>query len=148
MIELTNYPYNNPYRAGPPIKHEKMFFGRDHIFSEVHAHLVGEHPNHPIVIYGQRRMGKTSVLFQMERRLNAIEGRDQYVAVRLDLQGFTLRGEDNFWYELADTIHWEVSRDHQLPELDEAMFETDALLTFRHHFLPTVQSAIGQRRLV
>lgn len=28
------------------------------------------------------------------------------------------------------------------------MFETDALLAFRKSFLPTVQSAIGNRRLV
>jgi len=147
MIDLSHYSLN-PYRAGPPIKDEKMLFGRDHIFSQVHTHLVGEHPNHPIVIYGQRRMGKTSVLFQMERRLNAIEGQDRYVAVLLDLQGFKLRGEDHFWYELADTIHWEVSRDHLLPELDEAMFETDALLAFRNSFLPMMQAALGSRRLV
>ena len=147
MIDLSNYPLN-PYRAGPPIKDQPMFFGRHHIFSQVHSHLVGEHLNHPIVIYGQRRMGKTSVLFQMKRRLNAIEGQDRYVTVLLDLQGFTLRGEDHFWYELADTIHWEVSRDHLLPEFDEAMFETDALLAFRNSFLPMTQAALGSRRLV
>jgi predicted AAA+ superfamily ATPase len=81
MIDLSNYPLN-PYRAGPPIKDEKMLFGRLNIFSQVHTHLVGELANHPIVIYGQRRMGKTSVLFQMERRLNAIEGQDRYLLAR------------------------------------------------------------------
>lgn len=105
MIKLSNYPDDNPYRAGPPIKDETMFFGRDHIFSQVHAHLVGEHPNQPIVIYGQRRMGKTSVLFQMERRLNAIFGQDRYVAVFLDLQGFRLRGKIIFGRSWPNTFN-------------------------------------------
>lgn len=148
MIDKTNFAYNNPYRAGPPIKDEKTFFGRDPIFSQVHAHLVGELANHPIVIYGQRRMGKTSVLFQMERRLNAIEGQDRYVAVLLDLQGFRLRGEDHFWEELAKYIQLKLKRRYDLPKLDLTIFETDAQLAFRKSFLPTVQSAIGQRRLV
>jgi predicted AAA+ superfamily ATPase len=65
MIDLSGHYFKNTYIAGNAVKSEKMFFGQ--IFSSIHAHLVSEHANRPIVIYGQRRMGKTSVLHQMER---------------------------------------------------------------------------------
>ena len=72
----------NPYIAGAPIKGETMFFGRDDIFEAVRSRLVGQHQDNVVVIYGQRRTGKTSVLCQMGRRLNA--DRERYVAVLVD----------------------------------------------------------------
>jgi AAA+ ATPase superfamily predicted ATPase len=146
MIDLSGHYFKNTYIAGNAVKSEKMFFGRDEIFSSLHAHLLSEHANRPILIYGQRRMGKTSVLHQMERRLNA-HGQG-YLTVLIDWQGFTLRGVDNFWYELADAIHWKLSDQYQLPSFSESISSLDAHHLFCHHFLPMVLSSIGPRRLV
>jgi hypothetical protein len=100
------------------------------------------------VIYGQRRLGKTSVFVQLERRLNALLGEDGYVTVLLDLQAFTLRGSDYFWQEMAQFIQLRLKRRYPVPEPDLTLFETEAYLAFRQDFLPTVQSAIGERRLI
>ena len=110
MIDHSDSPPNNPYIAGNPLKGQEMFFGRDDIFEKVRAHLVGEHQDNAIVIYGQRRTGKTSVLYQMERRLNRAEGRERYVAVLVDLQRFGLKDVENFLWQLADSI-WRDLRD-------------------------------------
>ena len=114
--------YRNPYSAGNPVKSEKMFFGRDEIFEKAHTHLE-QNPTHPIVIYGQRRMGKTSVLHHMQRRLNAPSGQERYVAVLLDLQGFSLRGSDDFWEDMVGYIHLKLKYDYQLPKLDLPLSE-------------------------
>jgi hypothetical protein len=147
MIDWSKYPYSNPYSAGNPIKSEEMFFGRDELFEKAHAHL-DQNPNHPIIIYGQRRMGKTSVLYHMQRRLNALSGCERYATVLLDLQGFSLRGSDDFWEDMAAYIHFRLKHDYQLPKPDLTLFESDYKIAFREHFLPMVQSAIGERRLV
>lgn len=141
--------YRNPYSAGNPVKSEKMFFGRDEIFERAYAHLhAARNPSHPIVIYGQRRMGKTSVLHHMQRRLNALAGQERYATVLLDLQGFRLRSNDNFWKDMLGYMHLKLKRNYQLPKPDLPLFEGEYKLYFMNSFLPMVQSAIGERRLV
>jgi AAA+ ATPase superfamily predicted ATPase len=60
----------NPYIAGSPVTGTEMFFGREDVFSFVRRNLTGRHRDTPIVLYGQRRTGKTSVLYQMSRHLD------------------------------------------------------------------------------
>ena len=139
---------NNPYIAGSPIKGQEMFFGRDDIFEKVRAHLVGEHQDNPIVIYGQRRTGKTSVLYQMGRRLNEYAGEERYVAVLVDLHRLKLKGLDNFLLELVHTIWQKLCRDYQLEHLEADAFKNDARHTFRGDFLPAVRMALGGRCLL
>jgi comEA protein len=148
QIRSEFYPTPSPYIAGAPIKREKMFFGRDDIFEAVRAHLVGQHQDNVVVIYGQRRTGKTSVLYQMGRRLNT-EG-ERYVAVLVDLQGLALDGMDNFLWELARTIRRALRRDYHLdlPTLDRTTFLADARSVFRDSVLPSFGKAIGERRLL
>ncbi|MCP4536168.1 MAG: hypothetical protein GY832_03390 [Chloroflexi bacterium] len=138
----------NPYIAGAPVKGETMFFGRDDIFEAIRTRLVGRHQDNVIVIYGQRRTGKTSVLYQMGHRLN--EDQERYVAVLVDLQGLKLDGVDNFLWELARTIIRVAHREYQLdlPAIDRTAFQADARGAFRDNFLPSLCEAIGERRLL
>lgn len=60
----------NPYIAGNPIKDKDGFVGRDNIFRDVMQML--RHPGeNAIVLFGQRRIGKTTVLLQLAQRLSA-----------------------------------------------------------------------------
>jgi KaiC/GvpD/RAD55 family RecA-like ATPase len=147
MADNRVQPLTNPYIAGAPIKGETMFYGRDDIFEKVRARLVGQHQDNVVVIYGQRRTGKTSVLYQMGRRLNA-EG-ERYIAVLVDLQGLALAGMDNFLWELARTIQRTLRRDCQLRlSADRAAFQADARSAFRDGFLPSLRKVIEERRLL
>ena len=55
-----------------------MFVGRQDVFDFVREHLLGTYQNNVIVLHGQRRTGKTSILY----RLNEVLARD--APVRLD----------------------------------------------------------------
>ncbi|WP_328392314.1 SAV_2336 family protein [Streptomyces sp. NBC_00390] len=59
-------PILNPYAASMPVDDENMFIGRDVLIRQLTGSLQrGEH----VVLHGQRRAGKSSVLHQLQRRL-------------------------------------------------------------------------------
>ena len=59
----------NPYIAGAPVTEASMFFGREDVFRWIERSLTGKYVNNILVIHGQRRVGKTSVLKQLPSRL-------------------------------------------------------------------------------
>jgi hypothetical protein len=74
----------NPYVAGAPVMNDDMFFGRrqlvDRILQTIH--------NNSLLLYGERRIGKTSIQHQLKRRLLEVD--DPYFVfhpVYIDLQG-------------------------------------------------------------
>jgi hypothetical protein len=77
LIPITYYPLSkditkmlsqNPYIAGNPVGNSTAFVGRDDILREV-MRVMRDHQENAIVLYGQRRMGKTSVLQELETKL-------------------------------------------------------------------------------
>ena len=86
----------NPYIAGAPVVETSMFFGRDDVFSWIERSLAGKFVDHILVFYGQRRVGKTSVLKQIPNFLS-----DRYIQVFFDLQGRTNTTYDRFLWWMA-----------------------------------------------
>jgi streptogramin lyase len=136
----------NPYIAGNPVTGTEMFFGRDDVFTFVQKALIGQHRDNVLVLYGQRRTGKTSVLYQMHRHLDP-----RYLCIFIDLHGLALEGLNGFVWELANTIARALHRDYQieLPRLKQrAEFMADARSSFENDFLQQVWSAIGDRHVL
>lgn len=71
----------SPYIAGPPVKSREMFYGRQPTFTWVQENLSGTYQDNVLVLYGERRTGKTSVLYQLQYHLP-----DIYAFVLIDLQ--------------------------------------------------------------
>jgi predicted Ser/Thr protein kinase len=72
----------NPFVVGQWVRGEK-FFGREEIIAEI---LTG--PRHAVWVAGLRRMGKTSLLREIERRV--VENSDSsYLPIYWDLEGST-----------------------------------------------------------
>jgi AAA+ ATPase superfamily predicted ATPase len=72
----------NPYIVGNPIKTREMFFGREDDFLYV-ARKIGEGKSNQIIVFcGDRRSGKTSILFQI------LGGRlgERFLPVLVDMQ--------------------------------------------------------------
>jgi hypothetical protein len=140
MTELIN-----PYIAGNPVTGEEMFFGREDIFTFIRQTLTGQHRDQVIVLYGQRRTGKTSILYQMHRRLDP-----RYLCIFIDLHGLFMENEATFLWELASQIRRVLARDHQieLPQPGRASFESDARNYFSNDFLDEVWRAIGDRHIL
>jgi hypothetical protein len=104
----------NPYIAGSPFKDAAMFFGREDVYAWLRQHLRGQYQDNAIVLYGERRAGKTSVLYHMSDKL----GDDTYIPVLRDLQGMGLEGMDGFLWDLARKIVLELRRVEDLPAYD------------------------------
>ncbi|WP_131796146.1 tetratricopeptide repeat protein, partial [Candidatus Protofrankia datiscae] len=60
--------FANPYSAGAPVKNPDMLFGRDSLITEL-AEAIQHTGTKSIVIYGQKRTGKTSISNHLEQRL-------------------------------------------------------------------------------
>jgi len=135
----------NPYIAGNPITGERMFFGRQDVFAAIRRNLIGEYQDHVIVLYGQRRTGKTSVLYQMHRHLP-----ETYIPILVDLQGMSLEGMGSFLWELINIIRRSLRRSHgiQLPHLDREAFLADPREQFVETLLTDVREAIGDHCLL
>lgn len=93
----------NPYVAGAPVLDESLFFGRtrliDRILQTIH--------NNSLLLYGERRIGKTSIQHQLKRRLERLEDpRYDFFPVYIDLQGTP---EDRFFRTLAEDIYHDLA---------------------------------------
>jgi hypothetical protein len=100
--------FPNPYIAGNPIKSENMFFGREDVFKFLNTKL---RPglDVAIVLYGQRRTGKTSILFRLE------EGKlgPNFIPVYIDIQAVPTGNDEEFLHEVAKII-METLENYQL----------------------------------
>ncbi len=135
----------NPYIAGSPVTGTEMFFGREDVFSFVRRNLSGRHRDTPIVLYGQRRTGKTSVLYQMHRHLDP-----RYRLVFIDLHGLNLDGKANLLWGIASSIRRDLQRDHQLSVAipGRTRFSANPEAEFEETFLDAVWSILGEDHLV
>jgi hypothetical protein len=142
---MSSRPPVNPYIAGSPVTGAEMFYGRDDVFAFIRRNLIGQHRDSPILLYGQRRTGKTSVLYQLHRQLGP-----GYRCIFIDLHGLDLTGMGNFLLDIANSISRGLQREHQLtvPVPDEEIFLANPRSVFEIAFLDAVWSALGEDHLV
>ncbi len=135
----------NPYIAGNPITGTEMFFGREDVFEFVKRSLSGEHRDNALVLYGQRRTGKTSVLYHIRRNIDPA-----YLCVFIDLHALAMDSVDSLLWDVASYVVRVLRRDYaiDLPRPDRTQFMVDARDQFRNEFLASVKEAIGDRHLL
>lgn len=128
---MANQPVN-PYVAGAPLRGGQHFFGRQDVLDWVARELRNPSSN-AIVLFGQRRIGKTSLLLQLEHTLPA----DVFLPIYFDLQDQATRSLGQVLADLADTIAERL--DLNSPEPDD--FD-DRGRFFRREFLPQFYRAV------
>lgn len=135
----TVVPYRNPYIAGNPVKGNFGFFGRADILRQVEQILESPGQN-ALILYGQRRIGKTSILLQLQHVLPA----DRYTVIYQDLQDRARLPMSDFLAELAVEI-----ADHLNLDEPNLTFD-DQGKVFQKEFLPQVYAALpdADQRLV
>ena len=131
----------NPYIAGNPIRSPELFFGREEDFRFIRNRLQGEQQGCIIVLRGERRTGKTSILYQI---LNGRLG-DDFVPVFIDMQGMIVQNDAEFLSELSAAMSQAVpagstARD-PLPKA------ADTYPGFGR-FMDALMAGLGRRRLV
>lgn len=91
----------NPYISGEPVRQADMFFGRDELLNRI---LNALHQN-SIMIYGERRIGKTTLLYQLGQALREADDAEwAFIPVSIDLEGTP---HEHFFYVLMEAI-WGV----------------------------------------
>ncbi|NEO84191.1 MAG: AAA family ATPase [Spirulina sp. SIO3F2] len=118
----------NPYIAGNPVGGGEAFIGRADVLREV-LRMLSRPSENALLLYGQRRIGKTSVLQELRERLPT-EG--NYHPVYFDLQDQASVPVSQLLRSLAQRICQELEL--SIPELDEANAEA----AFQETFLPEV----------
>ncbi|HXF63308.1 MAG TPA: hypothetical protein VNK95_16895 [Caldilineaceae bacterium] len=74
----------NPYISGEPVRRDDMFFGRRDLVQRI----VDTLHNNSIMIYGERRIGKTTLLYQLVTVLREVADPDYwFVPIYVDLEG-------------------------------------------------------------
>jgi hypothetical protein len=133
-----------PYVTGTPLRSGEMFVGRQDVFDFVRQHLLGTYQNNVIVLHGQRRTGKTSILYRLREVLA-----DTHVAVLVDMQGKAARGTADFLYALSDDIVYALQNHNifvDLPERSE--YEDAPEFIFRSRFLRSAVGGLDSRNLL
>lgn len=124
VAEAINRGFN-PYISGEPVRREEMFYARydllDRIVSTLH--------NNSIMIHGERRIGKTTLLYQLANALRQVQDSVYwFVPVLIDLEG-TVEGQ--LFLQLGEDIYQEVAC---LPGLSSADAESLHQLICHHSF--------------
>jgi len=108
-------PIPNPFIVGNPIRTKEMFFGRQDDFEFIRTKLQNSDTGLAIVLCGERRSGKTSILFQI---LNGALG-ENFVSVLVDMQLLPARDENDFYQRISHRIA------RTLPSLEPTLSQLD-----------------------
>jgi len=126
----------NPYVAGAVLRGEKGFFGRQNKLRRVERELRNPTTG-ALVLFGQRRIGKTSLLMQLQRTLPP----RHFLPVYFDLQDQAARPLAQVLADLADTTAEQAG----LNPPDPDSFD-DVGRFFRRVFLPRLYRALESDR--
>jgi hypothetical protein len=136
----------NPYATGRPLRAgSPVFFGREDVFAFIRENLGGPGSENILVLVGQRRVGKTSILRQLPAHLS-----DSYVPAFLDGQALGIEGGmADLFYDIALEISEALAlQGIVLEPPDMGELEAKLNLAFEKRFLPQVADVLGERVLV
>lgn len=96
-------PIPNPFVVGNPlmVRDHNLFKGRKDIIVAIEENIINPAQRPALLLYGRRRIGKTSTLLNLPRLLSS-----KFVPVFIDCQDAKWReGDEAFCYHLAASIH-------------------------------------------
>ncbi|MEH2282001.1 MAG: AAA family ATPase [Nostoc sp.] len=132
---------DSPYITGNPITLEQeIFTGRDDIGLRIEQ-LLRDRRRPPLLLYGQRRMGKTSLLNNIGKLLPS-----NIIPMFVDLQGAPSSASDHagFLYNLAREMEKSAKKQGvTLPSLAREVLKSDPF-TYFYEWLDKVEQALEQ----
>lgn len=139
--EELHQEIDNPYVIGVPLTlQQELFVGRADVSARIEQLLL-DRRRPPLLLYGQRRMGKTSLLNNLGRLLPST-----IVPLFVDLQGpaTAATGHAGFLYNLARgmTESAQRQRNLRLPALSRETLSQDPFTRF-DEWLDEIEQALG-----
>jgi hypothetical protein len=135
----------NPYNISKPIISKNMFFGRQDIIDYVTSHISKRGLDNILVIHGERRIGKTSLLYQL-REYHLFQ---DHIPVYINMQAITDEGTDVFFYNLSEFIIDALEKAGytiERPRLED--FQKAPTTYFNRKTLRVVAEKLKDRKLV
>ena len=126
----------NPYIVGRPIHEPELFFGRRRIFRVIEDNL--KQNVQAILLHGQRRIGKSSVL----RQIPNFVGLDEFIFIYFDLHDKTRLSLDELLQNLAATIVNELN----FTKTIAVSFELNYQKFFSDEFLPQLIETLDKKQ--
>jgi outer membrane protein assembly factor BamB len=130
-------PIANPYLPGTALRKDSpLFFGREELFDFIAEHAGAQRQRNVLMLVGQRRTGKTSLLLRLEEYLPP-----SIVPVYIDCQSLGVSPGmpallQEFAWHIADTLS---TRGLDCPVADSARWQDDPASAFQREFLPSVR---------
>ena len=135
----------SPYIVGMPVKTQEMFFGRQDIFEWVRENASNLYQEQPLLLYGERRVGKTSVLYQL---LQSPPTPD-HICLLFDLQLYGyIDTVQELLFELASAVVMRLQdggMEIEYPDWDE--YNGNPHRAFRR-FCDLIDKRLGSQRLL
>ena len=132
----------NPYIPGGRITDTNRFFGREEFFNDINYYLKTDNVK-LILLHGQRRIGKSSVIAQIPGKL----GTDEFVFISFDFQDTVNSSHQKIIHSIAIGIIDKIETKNEiLTHLAENI--PSNIEIFSREFLPTVYQQLGNKKLV
>ena len=123
-------PFPSPYQAGRPVR-PPLFVGRQDVLALIWENWTGKSHPDSIILYGHRRMGKTSILRNLDQ---VVPPGSLLVYADLKGQAAYAEGTHHLLRELAQEVAWAAQdRELSIPDPSPTDYPTpaDASLAFR-----------------
>ena len=134
----------NPYVVGIPLQSDKVFYGRRNVLNFALENLRADEQNNVLVFYGQRRIGKSSLLY----RIKDSQLKDSCLFVYIDCQGFADADTGRVLYRICESIYFaaqDQGRALEKPNLEK--FKENTFLEL-DEFLDRYQTTFAKHTLV
>ena len=135
-------PIENPYAPvahSGAVKSPKMFFGRDEFINQTCSSLLAPGETKSILIYGQKRAGKTSVLDHLKLKLSTLE----CLPVKFSLQAIGAFTQTDFLYRLLQEIR-DTVQNESLTRGGALALDLPDIRSFRSHPAILFHECLGQ----
>ncbi len=139
MVETR---HRNPYIIGSPINKERDFFGRESLFRFIEDNLY--QGVQVILLHGQRRIGKSSVLRQIP---NFVEN-NEFIFISFDLEHKSQSHLSDILHDLAREIVEQLQIDINtiiVPTFEEINSDINI---FSHRFLRSIFQLVNDNKIV
>lgn len=136
----------NPFEVGKPIKTASLFYGRDDIFEFISQNLASSAQSRTLVLHGQRRTGKTSILYQV------LGGRlgTGFIPVLVDMQelALSINSTADLFIEFTEKICRAMQRAGvEMARPDETAFEKSPARAF-NRFLDELEEQLHGKKML
>ena len=133
-------PIPNPYLPGTPLRQDStLFYGREELFAFIEENAARLSQRNVLILFGQRRTGKTSILLRLQHHLP-----QTILPVYIDCQSLGVaRGMPALLSDLA----WQIAdalalRDIEIDVPETAVWQKEPTVYFQRRFLPKVRQLL------